>query len=282
MKCELERPKMVALAALILTLSFTIASAGFIETFSNGSDDGNWHLTDNPDRLLQIEPGGGNPGAYLHGQVFTPVPVWYVPLETSPTHFLGNYSAQHIGRIGFDLDIFSGTQAPNRAVTLDLLTTLGTGDFSQGLEAYRIGRDISTLPVGWRTYSFALPATSSSIPPGWVLLHGDGTPGTDADWRRLMEDVETIGFELGKPRFAYPALNGWDLGLDNVRITQRVPESEPGVMFPLTIMSLVLLRLAVPSRIALSTRWRSGRNIPIVGQALPLPSVPERRSLSEP
>src|SRR5438876_151750 len=40
-----------------------------------------------------------------------------VPLGTSPAHFLGNYSAQGIGRIGFDLDIFSGTQAPNRAIT---------------------------------------------------------------------------------------------------------------------------------------------------------------------
>jgi hypothetical protein len=56
-----------------------------------------------------------------------------------------------------------------------------------------------------------------------------------------MQDVETIGFELGKPGFAYPALNGWDLGLDNVRISQRVPESGPGAMFPLTIILLVSL-----------------------------------------
>lgn len=49
-----------------------------------------------------------------------------------------------------------------------------------------------------------------------------------------MQDVETIGFELDKPGFAYPALNGWDLGLDNVRISQNIPESGPGVMFPST------------------------------------------------
>jgi len=243
----------VRLAAMILMLSFTMASGAFIETFSNGGDDGNWHLTDNPDRLLRIESGGGNPGAYLHGQVFTPVPVWYVPLGTSPAHFLGNYSAQRIGRISFDLDIFSGTQAPNRAITLDLVTTLGTGDFSQGLEAYRIGRDISTLPVGWKTYSFALSATFSSIPPGWVLLRGDGTPGTDADWQRLIGNVETIGFELGKPGFAYPALNGWDFGLDNVRITERFPESGPGVMFPLTIVLLIVLRILARNRFLCKT-----------------------------
>ena len=122
--------------------------------FQYGSDDGDWHLTDNPDRLLQIEANGGNPAAYLHGQVFTPVPVWYVPLGTSPTHFLGNYYAQQVGRISFDLNIFSGTQAPNRAITFGLLTTLDTGDFSQGLEAYKIGANVSTLPVGWETVLF--------------------------------------------------------------------------------------------------------------------------------
>lgn len=73
-------------------------------------------MTDHPDRRLQIEGSGGNPAAYLHGQVFTSVPVWYVPLGTSPTHFLGNYYAQQIGGISLDLNIFSGTEAPNRAV----------------------------------------------------------------------------------------------------------------------------------------------------------------------
>ena len=241
--------KLKLLVPFALTLSIAIARANFVETFSNGSDDGDWHLTNNPDRLLQIEPSGGNPGAYLHGQVFTPVPVWYVPLGTSPTHFLGNYDAQHVGAIRFDLNIFSGTQAPDRAVTLDLQSTLGTGDFSQGLEAYKIGANISTLPVGWKQYFFSLDATSTSIPPGWVVLRGDGSPGTDADWQRLMQDVETIGFELGKPGFAYPALNGWDLGLDNVRIGQRIPESGPGVMFPGTLLFIVLLQRIVSSRV---------------------------------
>jgi hypothetical protein len=82
-----------------------------------------------------------------------------------------------------------------------------------------------------------------------VVLRGDGNPGTDADWRRLMQDVETIGFELGKPGFAYPALNGWDLGLDNVRISQHIPESGSGAMFPMTVLLLVLLQRIVPSRV---------------------------------
>src|ERR1041384_7838598 len=104
--------KVTLLVPFALACSIGIARANFVETFSDGSDDGDWHLTDNPDRLLRIEARGGHPGAYLHGQVFTPAPVWYVPLGTSPTHFLGNYSAQGVGGISLDLNIFSGTQAP--------------------------------------------------------------------------------------------------------------------------------------------------------------------------
>lgn len=228
------------LLPLVLLLSASGAAASFIETFGNGSNDGNWRLTDNPARLLQIERGGGNPGAYLHGQVSAAVPTWYVPWGTAPTHFLGNYYAEKVSLLSFDLNIFSGFQAPQRAVTLDLRTTLGTSDFSKGLEAYKIGTDISTLPAGWQTYSFSLLAVSEVIPPGWVLLRGDGTAGTNADWRLLMRDVETIGFELGKPGFAYPALNMWDLGLDNVRIKQSAPESMPSSVFPITLAALAL------------------------------------------
>jgi uncharacterized protein YbdZ (MbtH family) len=108
---------------------------------------------------------------------------------------------------------------PDRAVTLDIETTFGTGDFT-GVDAYYIGTDISKLPAGWRTYSFPLDATSPTIPPGWVVTHGNGKKGTDADWEALMRDVETIGLELGKPGYFYPFWV-WDLGLDNVRIAKR-------------------------------------------------------------
>jgi len=132
------------------------ALADFTETFDNGSDDGNWHLTSDTSRLLQIEPSGGNPGAYLHGQFAGAIPTWYVPIGTTDTHFLGNYYADRVSEMSFDVNIFAGTQVPNRNMTLDLRTTLGTGDFSKGLEAYYVGTDISTFPVGWNTYDLSL------------------------------------------------------------------------------------------------------------------------------
>ncbi len=187
------------------------------EGFENGSDDGDWHLSSNPNELLTIEPTGGNPGAYLHGTVDAAVPTWYVALDTSSTHFLGNYAKAGVRGMSFDLNIFSGLQVPDRAVTLDLKTTFGTGDFSKGVDAYYVGTDISKLPRGWQTYSFPLDAQSQTIPEGWVVTLGDGRQGTDADWQALMRDVETIGLELGQPGYFYPTWI-WDIGLDNVRI----------------------------------------------------------------
>jgi hypothetical protein len=214
-----QRSTVWPLLAFLISFAVPAARAGFVETFENGSDDGNWHLTSDPSRLLVIEPTGGNPGAYLHGQVDAAVPTWYVPLGTTPTHFLGDYAARGVGVMSFDVNIFSGLQVPGRAVTLDLETTFGTGDFTKGVDAYYIGTDISKLPVGWHTYVYPLDATSPTIPPGWVVTRGNGKKGTDADWQALMQDVETIGLELGKPGYAYP-FSFWDLGLDNVRIAK--------------------------------------------------------------
>jgi hypothetical protein len=204
------------LIPLLLALAIPAVRAGFVETFDNGSNNGDWHLTTNP---ATIEPDGGNPGPYLHATADAAVPTWYVPFGTTGTYFLGNYAEKKVGTMAFDINIFSGLEVPDRAVTLDLNTTLGTGDFTKGVDAYYIGVDISKLPVGWHTYEFPVNATSTTIPPGWVVTKGNGQPGTDADWQALVRDVETIGVELGEPGFFYPFWL-WDLGLDNARVTR--------------------------------------------------------------
>src|SRR5947207_4426804 len=116
------------LTLLSLLLCFAVPSlrAGFVETFEDGTNDGDWRLTTSTDPI--IEPTGGNPGAYLHQQVDAAIPTWYVPLGTTPTHFLGNYAKHGVKGMSFDVDIFSGSEVPNRNMTLDIETTFGTGD----------------------------------------------------------------------------------------------------------------------------------------------------------
>lgn len=217
------RPVRSILLTLVGVVSFAVtpARADFTETFSNGSDNGDWHLTNDPNRLLVIELRGGHPGAFLHGQVADPAPIWYVPMFTPHTHFLGDFAGHGVESVSCNIKIFSGIEVPDRAVTLLVQTTFGTGDASKGVQAYYVGTDISRLPEGWKTYAFPLDGDSWTVPADWVVLRGDGSSGGNADWRALMHHVETIGFMLGRPGFAYPALNLWDLGLDNVTISNR-------------------------------------------------------------
>ena len=204
------------LSLFVLLLLAPTLRASFVETFDDGSDNGDWHLTVSPPTL---ETDGGNPGAYLRASADAAVPTWYVPLGTEPTVFLGDYAHKRVGTLTFDLNIFGGVEVPDRNVTLDLNTTLGTGDFGKGVDAYYVGHNISHLPVGWHTYAFPVNAASPTIPPGWVVTRGDGSPGTDADWQALMKDVETLGVELGTPGFFYP-FGIWDIGFDNAKLTR--------------------------------------------------------------
>jgi hypothetical protein len=206
------------LIPLLLAVMVATTRAAFVETFEDGTNDGDWRLTTATNPV--VEPSGGNPGAYLYQEVDAAVPTWYVPLGTTPTHFLGNYAKLDVRGMSFDVNIFAGIETPNRNITLDIETTFGTGDYTKGVDAYYIGADISNLPQGWHTYSFRIDAASPHIPPGWVVTRGNGKPGHDADWQALMQDVETIGLELGTPGYFYPDWI-WDLGLDNVRIAQR-------------------------------------------------------------
>lgn len=216
-KMPLRSAGLCQVLPLLIFLAVPALQAGLIETFDDGNPS-DWHLTTAP---AVIEPDGGNPGPYLHATADAAVPTWYVPTGTPSTPFLGDYVSENVGSMSFDINVFAGISTPPRNVTLDLNTTLGTGDFSKGVDAYYIGRNITNLPVGWHTYAFPIDATSPTIPQGWVVTRGDGTPGTDADWQALMQDVETIGVELGTPGYFYPFWI-WDLGLDNCRIAHKI------------------------------------------------------------
>lgn len=219
-------------------------AATVVDTFDNNVNLGTWKLTTNPNMLYQIEPSGGDPGAYLHGQVSTAVPTWFVS-NSAGNPFLGDYVAKGVTSFSCDMTIAGGVQVPDRNVTLHFVTTLGTGQLSQGVEAYYVGTNISTFPIGWHDYSYAVDAASSVIPAGWVVTKGNGGPGTAADWHNLMTHVENVNIALGTPGFFYPNLNVWNLGFDNVTLT-TVPAPGAGAI-------LLALGAAAPKRRRRST-----------------------------
>ena len=210
---------------LLLLFSFALASAraGFIETFEDGTNIGDWRLTTSTDPI--IEPNGGNPGAYLRQQVDTTTPTWGTSTRSNP--FVGNYTKLGVEAISFDLQIFAGIGSPPRNATLILYSSLGSHDPLKSVTAYALGPDVSDLPKGWLTYSYKISALSGEIPPGWKVYLGDGHKGSNADWRALLQDVEFVGLELGTLGYIYPVWV-WDLGLDNVRISKRYrPSDQP-------------------------------------------------------
>lgn len=205
-----------------------VSRADVVDTFDNNINQGTWRLTSNASRLYRIESSGGNPGAYLHGQVAAAVPTWYVS-EPAGNPYLGNWGAAGYRSFRFDLNISGGIQVPDRVLTFHLFTTLGTGDPVQGIDAYELGPDISNYQPGWGSYAYAADAASQTIPAGWVVTEGNGQAGTDADWRALMAHIEDVHMELGQPGYFYPNLNVWDIGLDNVTLSTS-PVPGPGAL----------------------------------------------------
>jgi hypothetical protein len=96
-------------AFAIVGILSVAARADVVDTFDNNINQGTWRLTSNPNRLYRIESSGGNPGAYLHGQVAAAVPTWYAS-GPAGNPYLGNWSAGAYRSFRFDLNISGGIQ----------------------------------------------------------------------------------------------------------------------------------------------------------------------------
>jgi hypothetical protein len=178
-----------------------------------------------------IEASGGNPGGYLHGEVASAIPTWstastrYQPgvadADKRDSEFVGDYQGRGITYLGADLEVIqAGSWTADRAVTLVLRRWDAATD-SIAYEATSTLPDLPQVPQGWQHYEFKVDAGAAKIPPGWVFTHGDGTPGSDAEWASFMQQIDMVGIGYWKPGYAYPSLGVWQLGLDNVYVGTR-------------------------------------------------------------
>jgi hypothetical protein len=247
----------------ISTLLLHDARASYTETYDNGSDVGQWVASFSVPR--QIQPAGGSPlgggiplAAYLQqGGFSSSIPTWgtasprfqpgFNDQYKQDSVFVGDWTDAGVTNFGVDLDVIqSGSwPSPGRPITLQLMQMDDTG-FSVNYVATYTTPLMSMAPVGWTRYNFTINADGGVVPAGWVFTHGDGTPGTDAEWATFLSRIDLTSVGYYAPGTFYPSTGSWTLGIDNISITTAaVPE--PGSVVLLSV-GLLMLSASRPRR----------------------------------
>lgn len=208
-------PITATLSALFLVNSAARADE-FITTFSSGNPGG-WTFG-SPNGSIQAT--GGNPGAFFHDDfldTFAPQP----HTTTTTSLYTGNYRQRDVASVGIDLILYNvDFSADGRPLTVMLTSDNGTpANPNDDWVAYHIGPDNVPLPgEGWKSYDFAIPSQSTTLPAGWSTLGLGPDAPASPNWNTLITNVVELGYFYGDPEFFF-IFQGWDLGLDNPRIT---------------------------------------------------------------
>jgi len=204
-----------SLAASILVAS--AAAQTFVEGFTNGSNQGAWTWGAGD----QIVSTGGNPGHFLRTTVldtFAPQPRTGAGVS-SP--FTGDFRARRVTSTGIDLVTFATQFNFSREVTLILENDAGTpGSVADDSAVYWITPGFVPQPgAGWASFDAPIPSQSPTLPAGWQVLQGAGTP--DQVWNTVITDVSRVRWFYGDPTFFF-IFDIWQVGLDNARITAEL------------------------------------------------------------
>ncbi|HVP10043.1 MAG TPA: PEP-CTERM sorting domain-containing protein [Phycisphaerae bacterium] len=210
------------LSMVVLTVGAAQAVGDVVADFENGINNGNWFGIN---QNTWIMPTGGNPDAWLKATEGRGEPEFqFMPDPTNV--FAGDYVSK--GVTGFSVDLradrgFDMEGSDGIGETLRLHWTNG-GDYITGIEAWYTGPASPTIGAGWQSYYYPIPSSSLTIPAGWTIYEGNGTPGTDADWQFLMHNIDAVELIYGEIGYAFP-VRTWDIGMDNVRLITPEPAS---------------------------------------------------------
>jgi hypothetical protein len=163
-----------------------------------------------------IAPAGGNPGAYLHGELCC----LYWPFAFNASSFAGNYRAGGLATLGVDLNVLDGSAG--RRVALLLRSHNGTPFLEDDWGAYVLGAP--SPGAGWHSHDFVVPAQDTALPAGWSMWHT-----TAHTWDELIQDVDEVEFIYGDPTLNYVERD-WVVGMDNARFSSGEPGRVPPEM----------------------------------------------------
>src|SRR5690349_24436473 len=149
-----------AVALFSFTASTAFASQTFVESFSNGSNVGGWHLTQTQD---QNPMSGGNPGAFIEAAQFGGFEPTARTTVAAPNQFLGDFRARNVTSIGIDMETVAVQFGAGRPLTLMLDSDNGTpADPTDDCTVYTIASNlIPQVGAGWVSFDVPIPAQST-------------------------------------------------------------------------------------------------------------------------
>jgi hypothetical protein len=205
------------------------------ETFSDGSNEGNWGFGCPGD---VFDDDGGNPGPFrrmTNLEIFAPM------ARNCGAHssaFTGDYRQGKVFALSVDFRTFSASYTTDeRPLTLVLVNHADTPeDTSDDRYVFYVGKEnipsesTSVGQDGWVRYQFVVPSGSRILPrprsaaegePGWVAAVGEVfAPAEDPDevWNIVIQQVDEVIYWWHDPRY-FAIFQMWDVGMDNPAIS---------------------------------------------------------------
>ena len=213
------------LAALLLALpAAAVHATQVIDDFESLTNPNDWGWTNNGGGTFTIEPDGGNPGAWLDSGV--PYFSDHPNLTSVPPVGTALQSALASGTLisaRVDIERLDTSDVNNCHPVAQEQSTFSLAFFDihsdpggAVIEAHYDDGPVS--PAGtfpWTTAAFTIDASSTDVPPGWVL---NAPPELNYTWQDLMHNIDGIRFFVLDPEeLTFDAC--WHLGADNVHVS---------------------------------------------------------------
>ena len=214
-------PRTAILAtALALVLVQQASAQSFVETFDAGSNVGGWTAAGTD----QVLPDGGHPGAFLNSTVLAYTPAVRSSSPSSP--FTGDLRAKGVRSLGVDLRVLAPLSLFGGWRELTLVLGIEQGAPGTWTDDVLVAVNLGFAPrpgEGWRSFDLLIPSDSTTIPPSWYCP--GSSPDPDAQWNQVVTNVSYVMFYVGQLEQPYFLQDTWDLGIDNVRVSDELPTS---------------------------------------------------------